>query len=130
LRELRGAYLYAVDPRTEQRYPTATIPYRPDAICFEWVVFVAPEDRELAVREVLELPAAPASWGGAAAAGIRVEGDGRRAVSDFTDALGDGQIERRWCVAEGDPLGRYRIRVTSGTRELAEIAFEMVAEDR
>ena len=127
-REYRGSTLFAVDPSTGQRYPTAAIPYRPGAICYEWVQFFAGEDRLVAVRETVELPAAPASWGGAQELGTRLEADGRRAVTIFSDSLDDGQIDRRWCVAEGDPLGPYRIRVEADGQLLEEIRFDMVAD--
>ena len=124
----RGSTLFAVDPRSERRYPTVRVPYRPDAICYEWVVFFEPEDRELRVREMVELPAAPASWGDVAALGIHVAADGRSAVSEFDDSIDDSQVSRRWCVGEGDPLGTYRIRVYHGERLLEEFQFEMVAD--
>jgi hypothetical protein len=130
LREYRGAHLYAVDPATGRRYPTATVPYRPGAICYEWVVHTAPEARTITVREEVELPAAPASWGDAPAQGTVVDAAGRRGVTEFQDSLEDSQVSRRWCVGEGDPLGTYRIRVSWGTRELADLEFEMVADDR
>src|SRR5512134_3198142 len=80
LRELRGWRLFAVDPRSEERYPTAAIPYRPGGICYQWVIFAAPENRTLRLREVVDLPAAPASWGDAPAQGTRVEAGGTRGV--------------------------------------------------
>lgn len=127
-REFRGSTLFAVDPRTEERYPTATVPYRPGAICYEWILFFATENRVARVRETIELPAPPASWGDAPAQGTRVDPDGRRGVSEFSDSLDDGQINRRWCVGEGDPLGPYRIVVEAGGQVREEIQFEMVAE--
>ena len=127
-REYRGSSLFAVDPRTEERYPTVAVPYRPGAICFEWVQFFAGENRVVSVRETVELPAAPASWGSAPAQGTRVDADGRRAVTEFSDSLEDGQIDGRWCVAEGDPLGPYRIRIEADGQLLEEIRFEMVAD--
>ena len=125
---LRGSTLFAVDPLSEQRYPTVRVPYRPDAICYEWVVFFEPEDREIRVRELVELPAAPASWGDTAALRLAVAADGRSAVSELSDSLADSQISRRWCVGEGDPLGPYRIRVYHGERLLEDFHFEMVAD--
>lgn len=127
-REYRGSTLFAVDPRSEERYPTVAIPYRPDAICYEWVQFFAGENRVVTVRETVELPAAPASWGDAPAQGTRVEADGRRGVTEFSDSLDDGQINRRWCVAAGDPLGPYRIRIEADGQVLEEIRFDMVAD--
>ena len=127
LRELRGSTLYAVDPRTEQRYPTVRVPHRPGAICWHWVVHTAAEDREIRVREVVELPARPRSWREARARGARISADGRSAETSFSDSIADSQVGRRWCVNRGDPLGPYRVRVFLGERELADIRFEMVA---
>ena len=129
LRELRGSTLYAVDPRTEERYPTARVPYRPGAICWHWVVHTAPENREIRVREVVDLPARPRSWRDARARGARISADGRSAETSFSDSIADSQVGRRWCVARGDPLGTYRIRVYLGPRELADIRFQMVADE-
>lgn len=130
LREVRGWHFYAFDPASEQRYPTARVPYRPDRICWEWVVFAAPEARTLDVRETVVLPLAPTTWGDAPAQGTIVDREGRRAITRFEDSLEDGQISRRWCVAEGDPLGVYRVRVQWGDRELADIEFEMVPDEQ
>ena len=124
----RGSTLFAVDPRTEQRYPTVRVPYRPDTICYEWVVFFEPENREIRVRELVELPAAPASWGDVATLGLTIAPDGRSGVSELSDSIADSQISRRWCVGEGDPLGPYRIRVYLGERLLEDFQFEMVAD--
>ena len=124
----RGSTLFAVDPRTEQRYPTVRVPYRPDAICYEWVVFFEPENRVITVRELVELPAAPASWGDVATLGLTVAPDGRSGVSELSDSIADSQINRRWCVGEGDPLGPYRIRVYLGERLLEDFQFEMVTD--
>ena len=125
---MRGSTLFAVDPRTEQRYPTVRVPYRPDAICYEWVVFFETENREVTVRELVELPAAPASWGDVAALELDVATDGTSAVSLLSDSIADSQISRRWCVSAGDPLGPYRIRVYLGERLLEDFQFEMVAD--
>jgi hypothetical protein len=125
---MRGSTLFAVDPRTEQRYPTVRVPYRPDAICYEWVVFFETENREVKVRELVELPAAPVSWGDVAALGVTVAADGRSAVSELSDSIADSQISRRWCVGAGDPLGPYRIRVYLGEQLLEDFQFEMVAD--
>jgi len=125
---MRGSTLFAVDPRTEQRYPTVRVPYRPDAICYEWVVFFETENREVKVRELVELPAAPASWGDVAALELDVATDGRSAVSELSDSIADSQVSRRWCVSAGDPLGPYRIRIYLGERLLEDFQFEMVAD--
>ena len=129
LRELRGSTLYAVDPRTERRYPTVRVPYRPGAICWHWVVHTTPEDREITVRELVEFPAAPRNWNAARARGARISADNRSAETSFSDSIADMQVGRRWCVNEGDPLGAYRVRVFLGERELADIRFELVADE-
>jgi hypothetical protein len=114
------------------------VPYRPGSSCYQWVIEVPREDRELAVREVFQLPGGARIWGGvdfdvdAAApqddAMTVVNGDRSTGVTEFTDSLDDGVISHGWCVAPGDPTGAHRIRVFIGDRLLQEFRFEIVAE--
>ena len=106
---------------------TRRVPYRPDSSCFAWILRVEPAPRRVAVREVFTLPAAPKSWG-VSAESTQVSNDRRRAETDLDDDIADGMIGNEWCVAEGDPLGRYRIEVFEGARLLHRFDFAVVAE--
>ena len=125
---LRGTGLFVYDAHTEERYPAASVPYRPGDICYEWVVWVEPENRSLAIREEFELPAANARWGQDPNGRTVVNADRRSAVTEFTDDLADTQISHRWCIDEGDPVGPYRIRVFTGDQLLEDFQFDVVPD--
>ena len=111
------------------------VPYRPNTSCYWWVITVAPASRELAIREVFELPGSAPIWGGDPTTGVPDDGsvtavnrDRSIGVTEFVDSLDDGMITHGWCVAEGDPTGPHRIRVFVGDALLHEFRFEVVAE--
>lgn len=115
------------------------VPYLPGSSCYQWVIDVPRENRELQVREVFELPGAARSWGGEDFDPDDSEpppddqvtvtnGDGSIGVTEFAESLDDGEISHGWCVADGDPIGRHRIRVFIGDQMLQEFRFEVVEE--
>jgi hypothetical protein len=102
---------------------TTIVPYLPGTSCYTWRLEVAPEDRDLSVREEFELPGSPPTWGEEPTGFTAVNRDRSTAVTEFMDSLGDGMISHGWCVAQGDPSGAHRIRVFAGDRLLHEFRF-------
>ena len=102
------------------------VPLIPGRVCYEWRIRLTPGDRLVSAREVFELPATPALWGG-------VDGDDYsssklskdRKISETTMFYRpkDGWIEHGWCVAEGDPAGPYSIKVYVGEQLLHAFNF-------
>ena len=107
---------------------TTNVPYRPNASCYTWVLSVAPENRNLSVREVFQLPASARTWGDDPTGITAVNNDRSTAVTEFIDSLGDGLISHGWCVIEGDPAGPHRIRVFAGDVLLHEFRFNVVEQ--
>jgi hypothetical protein len=104
---------------------TTTVPLLPD-VCYAWRLRLAGIAKLLKVVEIFTLPAPPKLWGG-------VDGNeyspstlsADRRVSETTKFYTpkDGWISNGWCVAEGDPAGRYSIRVTVDGHTLHEFNF-------
>ena len=107
---------------------TTTVPYRPDASCYTWLLNVAPEEREISVREVFQLPASAQTWGDDPTSVTAVNRNRSTAVTEFTDSLADGVISHGWCVAQGDPSGPHRIRVFAGDQLLHEFRFTVIEQ--
>jgi hypothetical protein len=107
---------------------TTNIRHRPGSSCYTWVILVEPESRELAVREVFELPDSAQNWNSGPSEVTVVNRERSGAVTEFSDSLDDGLITHGWCVAEGDPIGRHRIRVFVGDRLLHEFRFNIVTD--
>lgn len=128
---------FLVDDGSGQPVDSTRVPYRPRTSCYSWVIAVPAERRELAVREVFELPDSAPTWGSDSDLGVVEQDDGSvtavnrdrsTGVTEFRDSLEDGLIVHGWCVAEGDPTGPHRIRVFVGDTLLHEFRFEVVAE--
>ena len=125
--------VFLVSEGSGEPVPSNRVPYRPNSSCYTWIISVAPERRELAVREVFDLPAAARIWGSEGSSTPPEDGsvtlvnpDRSTAVTEFTDSLEDGVISHGWCVAAGDPTGPHRIRVFVGDELLHEFRFEVV----
>ena len=108
------------------RHSSTEVPLVPDASCFRWQIKVAPVLRVVPIVELFELPAPPGQWVGAedvADSPTRTSDNGRIATTDIIAPLNRGLIEHGWCIAEGDPPGRYRITVSEGGRLLHRFQF-------
>ncbi|WP_395674207.1 hypothetical protein [Phenylobacterium sp.] len=77
---------------------------------YGWMMVVDTPKAEVRYREEFILPAS-ATWKGAPGQGVTVSADGRSAVSERVVRHDDGMIFNTWSVAEGDPKGRYMIKV-------------------
>lgn len=124
------AYMVAIDTRDPAGgiVKTTRIAHRPGTSCYNWVIAVPPEDRSIAIREEFRLPAPAAEWNSAPEEGLDVAADRRSGVTRFDVSLAEGLITHGWCVAKGDPLGAYRIRVYAGGRLLKQFDFLVVPD--
>jgi hypothetical protein len=88
------------------------------------VIRVRPEERILHIREVLVLPAPSRTWevGDARSA---ISADRRQAVTELRQDMSNGLLSNDWCIAEGDPIGPYRIEIHDGARLLHRFEFQV-----
>ena len=120
---------FAMDGGQSELRETSTIPLRTGQ-CYGWALRVEPEERNVSIREVFELPA-PGNWNVSAEnEASAVSRNQRTAVTEFQAPLGAGVITHSWCVAEGDPAGPHRIRVYHGETLLQDFHFTLVPETR
>jgi len=103
-----------------------TFPLVPLHVCYGWRIRLSGAGKLVKATEVFELPAPPQEWKG-------VEGDQfspttlspnrqTSTTSKFYTPQ-DGWITNQWCVAPGDPAGRYVIKVYIGDLLLKEFDF-------
>lgn len=126
---IRDALFYAQDNTgggEPALRPTTTIPLRTGQ-CYGWALQVEPEQRSVTIREVFELPG-PGNWN-IGEQMTAVARNTRTAVTEFQAPLSEGVITHGWCVAEGDPAGRHRIRVYHGETLLREFRFSLTVEN-
>lgn len=102
---------------------TTTIPYRVASSCYRWVLEVEPRQSDRTLSEVLVLPTAPAEWGIEPGDRTIVDPSRRLASTEISVAMSDTVISNAWCVAPGDPQGRYSVAVFDGRLLLHEFDF-------
>lgn len=128
--KVRSAEFYsetvgADGPATSQR--TNIIPHRLGS-CYSWILRVDRQERSIVVREQFDLPAPATRWGPSAGVRTEVAGDKASATSDIPESLDDGILTNGWCVAEGDPVGKYVITVEAEGVRLHRFEFVVVEE--
>jgi len=89
------------------------VPYLPNRACFGWRLRLAGAPAIVRVREVLQLPEAPAFWSGEddAYSTHTFSADRTTAITEEYKAPQDGWLESSWCIVEGDPAGAHSIDV-------------------
>ena len=114
------------EPSVEE---TTQVPYRPGDSCFDWGLLIEVQFRDRSFTEVMQLPA-PASDIGSddEDVQIHVSTDRTSARVEHDFAAGETELAGNWCVAPGDPLGRYTITVSEGARVLHRFDFEVVPD--
>jgi hypothetical protein len=101
------------------------IPYEPDRSCYRWLLRVKPGPGIVTIDERLEVPGEVSDFGDAGGldSPTKIDPDHRAATTSLTFALAKGVIGNTWCVADGDPRGHYRIKVSQGTKMLHQFDF-------
>ncbi|GAB4361377.1 MAG: hypothetical protein Kow00114_15880 [Kiloniellaceae bacterium] len=89
------------------------VPFLPERACFGWRLRLAGAPAVVRVREVLQLPEAPAFWSGEddAYSTHTFSADRTTAITEEYKAPRDGWLESSWCIVEGDPAGPHSIDV-------------------
>lgn len=97
----------------ERRIASTLVPYLPNQACFGWRIRLADAPPLVRIREVLQLPEAPAFWSGEddPYSPHVFSADRTTATTEEFKAPQDGWIDGTWCIAEGDPVGAHSIDV-------------------
>ena len=104
---------------------TRVVPMTDDA-CYSWRLRLGKTKEAVEIIEVLRLPSAPETWDPGSDASD-ISSNGLNATTTLSLVPDDGWITHGWCVAAGDPAGRYRIEVSTATKSLQVFGFELKA---
>ncbi|MGX5652722.1 hypothetical protein ACWKW4_20900 [Hydrogenophaga borbori] len=106
--------------------PTKTVPFSVGQ-GYGWVVKLDTKKETVRWREEFTLPAAPIHWDGDSLPGSsqQVSADGRTSTLERDVALNNGVVLNAWSVAEGDPRGRYTIRLFVADAEPVVFEFDV-----
>jgi hypothetical protein len=90
---------------------TRTVPLVPNQ-AYGWMMTVEPQLGKMRWREEFVLPVAPSTWGGPMF-GVKQEisADGKTSVRHGELQAGENMMANVWTVADGDPKGKYVIRM-------------------
>jgi len=105
-----------------------SVPLIPGRVCYEWRIRLTSGDGLVSAREVFELPAPPALWGGVDEndySSSQLSKDRKISETTMFYRPKDGWISHGWCVAEGDPAGPYSIKVYVGETLLHAFDFNV-----
>jgi len=112
-------FTIAKDQSAQPLAPGGTVP-NAAGTCYGWLLRIAPAAGERQFEERLILPAAASHWG---EDGSKVAADGRTATTRIVAKSKAAAIDNAWCVAEGDPDGRYEFVVSQGGKVVGRGAF-------
>ena len=92
---------------------------------YGWIIHVRTDKPVVRWREEFTLPAPAANWGVDGDPQISVDGDGRTSVTEREADASDGWIANVWTVSDGDPKGRYVMKVTVDGGPSREFEFDV-----
>ncbi len=88
---------------------------------YGWFIHVDTEKTHVTWKEEFTLPTPAVIWG--TEEDIQVSGDGKTAITERTVTPENGWIWNWWEVAEGDPSGKYLIRIYVEDQFVKEFVF-------
>lgn len=110
-----------------QAIASSLVPYLPNRACFGWRIRLTDAPAMVRLREVLQLPTAPAFWSGEddTYSPHKYSADRTTATTEQFAAPKDGWIGSSWCIVEGDPVGAHFIEVFIDDRLIRHFDFEV-----
>jgi hypothetical protein len=102
------------------------VPLIPGEVCFEWQLKLDVPDSPVTFTEVFILPAAPKIWEVEPELDNEISGDGTTSTTTDVAQLAGGWLRHGWCVAEGDPLGDYRMEISIEGTLVHTFGFKLI----
>jgi hypothetical protein len=118
--------ILAVGGDGKERFVETTVVPSVDGQSYGWVAAVEPVKDVQAWTEEITLPKAPESWGDAEHdPDVAISGDHKTATTHGKTHPGESVVSHFWGFSSGDPLGRYRIRLTLPGGRVATFDFDV-----
>ena len=103
------------------------VPLVPDRSCYGWRIKVSSSDALIRFREEFMLPSEPKHWSDERNefATKRIVDERRTSITNRFIKPDKGWVENSWCVAEGDPEGKYSMKVYFNDQFIKLFEFEV-----
>ena len=94
-------------------YQSNLVPLIPNRVCYGWRIRLASDKGLIKFKEIFSLPTEPEFWGGEndEFSPNAIAKDRKTSVTERFAYVKDGWISHSWCVAKGDPEGKYTMEV-------------------
>lgn len=104
------------------------VPLIPNRACYGWRIRLSGVEGIVRFREIFSLPTQPEYWGGEGNefSPNKITKDRRTSVTEKFATPDEGWIGNSWCVAEGDPVGRYWMEVSINNVFVERFEFDVV----
>lgn len=90
---------------------------------YQWFIHLTSDKDKVTWKEEFSLPAPAVIWGGEEKKEVEVSGDRKTAVKEMTVSPNNGWISNGWSVAEGDPSGKYIMKIYVEGQFVKEFVF-------
>ena len=90
---------------------------------YRWFIHLRSDKSKITWKEVFTLPAPAVVWGGEEKKEVKVSSDRKTAINEMTVSPQNGWISNGWSVAEGDPSGKYVMKIYIEGQFVKEFVF-------
>ncbi len=121
-----------IDPEGQRLvYESNEVPLEPYRACYGWFIRLAGVEGMVKLREVFSLPAEPEMWSGEEDkySPNTIAKDRLKSVTEKFAVPEDGWVSNTWCVAEGDPEGRYSMEISIDGTFVERFDFDVIRPD-
>ena len=114
---------------TEEIRQATAFPLIPARVCYGWRIRLGGNNKLVKATEVFTLPGSPQDWGDIESdqfSPTKLSADRKTSTTTQFYTPEGGWIQHQWCVAPGDPAGKYVMSVSSDDQPLG--TFEPTAQ--
>jgi hypothetical protein len=90
---------------------------------YRWYIHLRTDKNKVTWKEEFILPAPAVVWGGEEKKEFQVSSDRKVSIKEMTVSPKDGWISHGWSVAEGDPSGKYVMKIYVEGQFVKEFVF-------
>jgi len=127
------SFFFTIDITDEEtlEFQDTIVPNIPDNVCYGWRLKLNDDRSLVQYTEEFILPSKPATWEAESNpySTSTISKDRTTSITKEFAAPKDGWISNHWCIAEGDPNGPHKMKISVADKPMGEVNFEVVPMD-